>query len=99
MISEHEYERRKREQGGCSTGDGGGNLQSRFTIPAGTVVSIAKVSGDRRWMKYTTKRELGFEKYELCHTGAYTFREEGWLILVKCSKVTRRERTELRTFS
>lgn len=63
----------------------------RFEIPAGTLLSVCKVTDvAKRWRAHTTRRRLSFERYEHNVSGAYVFREQGWLILVKGTKVQKR---------
>jgi len=62
-----------------------------FEIPAGTLLSVCKVNDSaKRWLAHTTRRRLSFERYETLNSGAYVFRESGWLLLVKGTKVRKR---------
>ena len=85
----------RRPQGTCRPPrkTGAANDQARFQIPAGTLLSVCKVNDSRkRWRAHTTRRELSYERYETYICGAYVFREQGWFILVKGTKVRRRDR-------
>lgn len=62
----------------------------RHEIPAGTLLSVCKVTDSaQRWRAHRTRRNLSFERYETLNSGAYVFREQGWFVLVKGTKVKR----------
>ena len=64
---------------------------ARFFIKAGTELSVKTVVEHSQWKRHVTKRDLGFERFETYHSGAYQFRELGWMILVKSYKVQKRK--------
>lgn len=85
--SEHE----RREQGTCRPPVHAPNLTTRFTIPAGTEITLCDIQASV-WKQYTTKEELRFERYESYRDGEYQFRHEGYWIRVRSHKVKHRER-------
>lgn len=86
-------ERQRKEQGQCKPPVYAPRFTPRFRIPAGTELSVCAVSDSRmQWQRHVTKRELAFERYEKHDSGAYVFRELGYFILVRASKVTHRSR-------
>ncbi len=71
----------RREQGVCLPPVRPPIRISRYTIPAGTRCAISKVAV-LRWCAHVTKRELGFERYEISEGRDWIFREEGYYIRV-----------------
>jgi hypothetical protein len=70
------------------------NKTPRFAIKMGTKVSIARIDEKHDcWEDYTTKQELGFEKFERYDKEFkhYHFRVKAWIICVHRSQVIHRE--------
>jgi len=78
----------RHEQGGCvNYGTYPGKLY-RWLIPAGTTVSVCRVNdSSRKWMPYTTKIDVPFNKNEGGRSGAVVVRYEGWLILTRWKNI------------
>lgn len=87
-------ERERREQMPCSPPSVATRFTPRFRIPAGTAVQVCEVvDSGKHWMNYTTKREIGFERYEYAECGEYVFRESGYFVRVRFNRVIQRKRT------
>lgn len=59
-----------------------------FFIPSGTRCSIARDDDARRWKPHTTTRDLTFADFRTNNSGAFTFEQDGWLLLIRCDAVT-----------
>lgn len=84
-------ERQRKPQGECRPPSRPANLQSKFTIPAGTKVLIQPITDPCKLWSHTTTRELGFDKCEGNENGEGKFREQGYFLFVRWSLVVRRE--------
>ncbi len=80
----------RREQGICLPPTGPPLSLPQFQILVGTACSIKRLSGNN-WKPYTTKKALGFERYERYIRCSYEFRFQGWLLLVHRRDVVHRE--------
>ena len=64
----------------------------KYVIRKGTKVSIAKDDEIREYRAHTMRKTLEFTSYRTKDSGAYTFLYQGWIILLRGSKVeTRKE--------
>jgi hypothetical protein len=63
---------------------------ARFTIPAGTRCTVIKL-GASYGRQHVTTKELGFERFERYRNGCYTFREQGFHVVVWRGDVKHRE--------
>jgi hypothetical protein len=82
----------RREQGICLPPTRSARKGSRFFVPAGTPCAISKVS-PLGWRQYTTRKDVGFERFETYGAGVYEFRSDvgGWPMRVHRQHVLRRE--------
>jgi len=82
---------KRQEQGGCINYGKHPPKSSRWYIPAGTGVSVCRVTDSwKRWKAYTTREEVPFNKNEGGRSGAVVVRYRGWLILTRWGKVRKR---------
>lgn len=80
----------RREQGVCLPPKRQADKTPRFSIEVGSRCQVAKViTGD--YFPYTTKTQIGFERFERYRDGVYTFRQDEYLVKVHRSNVTHRE--------
>ena len=82
----------RRPQGGCTDYGSYPDATSKFTLPAGTLVSIARLDDPaRRWTPHTTRKPVHFNKNEAGRSGAVVIREQGFLILARWNKIQRNQ--------
>lgn len=82
-------ERQRKSQGTCLPPKHPPNRTPLYTIPAGTMVRVRKVTEfDNLWRNYTTQIAMGFDRPERAMGLSLEFRHEGWLIRIPRNKVT-----------
>lgn len=54
----------------------------KYTIPAGTLAEIRKVTKEK-WFHYVTTKDCGFQKYQSKYAGRFMFKLDGWMIRVR----------------
>jgi len=87
--------KQRKPQGTCEPPKTTASTQSRFEIPAGTIVEVTHIS-NRKWKPFTTTRHLSFDRYELYSKGKYQFREEDYLLRCPHRLVRKMERFGVR---
>jgi hypothetical protein len=83
-------EDRRRPQGVCLPPARPPVVVPRFAVPAGTPCRVSRVS-PLAWRQHTTRRDLGFDRFETYRGGLYVFREGFYLVEVHRRHVRHRE--------
>ena len=79
---------KRQEQGGCVNYGQYPSKLSRWYIPAGTAVSVCRVTDSHHgWQSHTTKEDVPFCRSERSSRKQVMIRYRGWFILTTWDKV------------